>query len=376
MLFLLQLLISAIVALAASHPVDYDDLGVGVNLPESSASGKTNDGSKYDPGLFDRYSDDTRELVYVEPVAGELPFKGLREKRDLAANNGHAGAFGSNIDLFASLHDYIRPERDTDSNETDIKVPLHGIVHAIETTLLNSAGNIKSAPNDTQATPAAPAHDSDEEERKERSIETESSAKTDDVDEYLDKDLKLDVADVEEPRAQNLGILSPIAFGPSIRDREASATSTTTESASAEATDAAVEPEGKFHQTNITVIKSTNSTHFIPAGDAIHVQHQHIQQSIFHSNLAILPTIAPSQVDVPLPSRTVGSSSAEDSFEATSDCGSSSEESGEGKTKCEKLEATTVARDTLKDELVKKAQKLKEQVAEVAAEPVILSQGI
>lgn len=344
-------------ALAASHPVDYDDLGFGVNLAPTPAA--SNSGQEYDPGMFDHYADQPT-LDYAEPVPGEV----ARHKRQLGA--------GINFqqELFATLHDYIRPERDTDSNDTDVKVPLHGLVHAVETTLLNSASKIKTAPNATQSS-TTEVPQANEDDRHERSIEVESSAKFDDVDEYMDKDLKLDITgfgDADE-RGRNLGLLSPIAFSPSIQDRNARSTSTdatpTIADESTDATEAADATHEPIHQTNITVIKSTNSTKVVPVGDTLHVQHQHIQQSIFHSNLAILPTIAPSILDVPLPVKAKDADDGED--EVSSNSSTSTDN---------KVEVTTEDREAIKAELVKKAQKLKEQVAEVEAEPIILSQGV
>lgn len=375
-------MISAIVALTASHPVDYEDLGVGLHLPDSPASNGPNNGVKYDTGIFDRYADDKHELEYVPPAIGEMPFEGMRERREIIPSIEHGGTFNLNSDLFASLHDYIRPERDTDSNETDIKVPLHGIVHAVETTLLNSVGRIDSAHNNsklatTEASAVSTALGHVDDDRKERSIEVLSTAKTDDVDELTDKDLKVDVSGAEEGRSHHLTILAPIVFSPSIRDREASATSTssTEDATAAELADATPEPFPKNH---ITLIKSTNTTKVIPRGDVFHVQHQQIQQSIFHSNLAILPTVTPDQVNIPQSSKANDGSSeeADDSSETKPDCNSSNEESGEDKGKCEKPETTTEDRQAIKEELAKKAQKLKEQVAEIKAEPIILSQGI
>lgn len=418
-----QLLCSALFAFAIAHPIDYDDMGAGLHLADSPSSNTRDAGLVYDTGIFTRYPGDNRELEYAPPSIGELPFEGLRAKREIIVGEDgdvHDDSLDIHKDLFASLFEYTRPERDTVSNDSDIRVPLHGLVHAVETTLLNSASQINgkaiaaaSAAEPTKSTTKTEVtpSNSEDDDRKQRSIEVFSTAKFEDTDHLTDKDLKFD-PDREEAKQQDLGLLAHIAFSTPIRQRDNETTikhitarstsednlknveeingadeSATAADASDNTTvesDASSTTADPFHSTNITVIKTTNTTHIVPHGDVVHVQHQHIQQSIFHSNLAFLPTIPPHKVNIPT-KKTKDDSSSEEGSDEDKRCGDSGEISGESnetgvadKTKClnSKEQLTTATEDTVKVELQKKTQKLKEQVAEIEAEPVILSQGI
>lgn len=394
--------------------MDYEDLGYGVHLLDSPASNTIDAGLYLDTGIFTRYPDDKSLLEYKPPTAGERAIAISREKRDADENENlyeNEGALDVNKNLFASLFEFTRPQRKADSNESAQTIQLHGLVSAVESTLLNSANDINAAKvkadsasaatsTSTTTTTTAPSSDADKttEKRIVRAIEVPNNAKTEETDEDTDKDIKFDVDVVraEPGRPQDFSLLSPITFNtpsePNDESTTATATSTTTETSST------IDP---IHHSNITIVKTSNTTHVIPTDGAVHIQHQHIQHSIFHSNLAFLPTISPQQINTP----TTAPTSAEEktqtscqnsSNESGSDESSSEDSSEENKktiTKCTK-ESTNTTEDpksaeastpideqnskAIKEDLklLKKAQKLKEKIAEVEADPVILSQGI
>lgn len=391
-------------------PVDYEDLGYGVHLLDSPASNTIDAGLYLDTGIFTRYPDDKSLLEYKPPTAGERAIAISREKRDAHENenlNENGDALDVNKNLFASLFEFTRPQRKADSNEGAQTIQLHGLVSAVESTLLNSAKDINAAKvkadsasaatstSTTTTTTTAPSSDADKttEKRIVRAIEVPNNAKTEETDEDTDKDIKFDVDVVrDEPgRPHDLSLLSPITFNtpsePNDESTTAAATSTTTETS--------------IHHTNITIVKTSNTTHVIPTDGAVHIQHQHIQHSIFHSNLAFLPTISPQQINTPTTTPTSAEEKTQtpcqnSSNESSSDESSSEDSSEENKktiTKCTK-KSTNTTEDTKSAEastpideqnskaikedlkLLKKAQKLKEKIAEVEADPVILSQGI
>lgn len=377
--------------------MDYDDLAIGVHLADSLSSNAPDAGLVYDTGVFTRYPGDKRELEYVPPTIGELPLREIRLKRErIPDEDGDANDASIDVhkDFFASLFAFIRPERGVDSTDPQ-KVPLHGLVHAVESTLLNSANaaneqhvnDLAKASSTTTTTPTTET--TTVVNPKKRAIEILSTAKTDDVDELTDKDYKFDV-DVKRSRNQDLSFLAPIAFTAQKDEKQTvqstSTASTTDEASSAESTtssdsnpaEKSIDAPNPAQQTNITVIKTSNTTHVVPNGDVTHVQHQHIQHSIFQSNLAFLPTIPSHKLDIP--SSTPEAS--DDDIEPCNDDSSSSEESSEedkdNKKKCRsiaKAESTTITAEN-REELLKKVQILKEQIAEIEAEPVILTQGV
>lgn len=398
-----------------ANPIDYDDLANGVQLADSPLSNNPDAGLLYDTGIFNRYPDDKRQLEYVPPTFGELPLHELA-KRELIPGedeDGNDASIDVHKDFFASLFAFIRPERGADSADPP-KVPLHGLVQAVETTLLNSANvvnaqhsNAETSSTTTTTTGTSSAETTvsslkkvspKDENRIVRAIEILSTAKTDDTDELTDKDYKFDVdVDGERGRSNDLSLLAPIAFTvqkdekETVNDPISAPTNTETIAVTTDSNDSIeaatnsnseISPKSQpVHQTNITVIKSTNSTHLVPNGDVVHVQHQQIQQSIFHSNLAILPTIPSHRIDIPSSTPAiVNSDGNNDDTELCNDDSSSSEGSSEenqnNKKKCQTNKSQEATTSGIHEEVLKKVQKLQEQIAEIEAEPVILTQGV
>lgn len=152
---------------------------------------------------------------------------------------------------------------------------------------------------------------------------------------------------------------------------------------------------------NITILQTINSTQVHAAstdanGDQRpeHVQHQHI--TLFSAGAGIFPNIPAVQLDE---QQSANRSEAASSSSSDSSSGSSDEENGPRNSDCESgaeensaetgvtskcawsdvtTKATTASGQAEREEAEQKAktEKLKEKIAEVEAEPVILTQGI
>lgn len=226
-----------------------------------------------------------------------------------------------NKDFFGDLFNYTRPDRETD--DKDIKIPLNSLVQAVESTLVHSALNLKdtkikrdvSTEKPSTEKPSTEPHPSEESKSKPETIHVE----------------KINAL-------QDLHLLNPITFKPA----------STEEPCGDEENITTTEPS--IQKTKIAVVHASNSVSLVAGRDKklAHVQHQEISQTVFHSSLAIFPTIPPNSISAPLPTTTdlaVGTTIAPHITEASK-----------------------------KKELVAEALKLKEKFAEIQADPVILSQ--
>lgn len=247
-----------------------------------------------------------------------------------------------NKDFFGGLFNYTRPDRE--SEDKDIKIPLNGLVHAVETTLVNSAQNLKDAPskrdvsNSTNETPDSTTDDSNESHRIDRDIVNETEVK---------KQPEIKVSKISS--ATNVDLLGPITF-------KSVATSTEESTQSDEETISTTEIP--IQKTNVTVVKASSSLSLVPGADKklAHVQHQQILQTVFSSNLAIFPTIPPQIINGALPTQIP---TTDEPIETTIASKSSSN--------------TKTEQELKHEQLMQQAQKLKEKFAEIQAEPVILS---
>lgn len=249
-----------------------------------------------------------------------------------------------NQDLFEGLFNFTRPHRDAE--EKDVKIQLNGLVQAVESTLVNSAKNLRDPKHLNQNDSSIEVTtETDESHRVNRDTETQNDQhiEVDSKDEPVIQVQKLDSSNSQ----QNLNILSPITFKPT-------APETTTVSDESIATTELP----TVHKTNVTIIHASNTISLIPGTDktVAHVQHQEISKTVFHSNLAIFPTISPKTINAPLPQTTT----AEDINETTVAAQASN--------------APMSEKDAKHDELKQQAEKLKEKFAEIQAKPVILSQ--
>lgn len=216
------------------------------------------------------------------------------------------------------------------SDDKSARIPLDGVVKAVESTLIHSAKLVKrnaaetttpitstTAPDDGKQSGSAVIH-----------VEQLNSSKG----------------------SSHLNVLAPIA-----------ATSTTTEP-TATTTKSSTEPSSiQVQHTNLTVVHTSDTIQITPneADNSLHVKHQQIQKTVFHSNLAIFPTIPPETINAPLPT---GATLTESNIETTTNSNNidnSQKSDGEHDKKAN---------------LLSKTEELKEKIAEIQADPVILSQ--
>lgn len=274
-----------------------------------------------------------------------------RRRRQLPSDGNHIKTNSTNdeIDgnknLFQSLFNFTRPQRDTTENK-DVKIQLNGIVKAVESTLVHSAQNLKE--------PTASNHENgtliktkpNESPRVNR--DTEQIAQQNGTEPKKEQE----IVRVQKLDSNNLDLLKPITFKPS-SDALVTEPTTVSHEESIATTKTPV-----VHKTNLTVVHTTNTISLIPSGknNITHVQHQEISKTVFHSNLAIFPTISSHSINTPLPHAATEESAPETTV-AT--------QLGDEPNKSEK--------DGKLEELQQKTEKLKEKFAEIQAQPVILS---
>lgn len=250
-----------------------------------------------------------------------------------------------NKNFFEGLFNFTRPLRETE--DKDIKIPLRGLVNAVESSLVNSAQNFKE-PTQTKRDIAV-EYDSNSNE----TYRINRDCATDDQESIKQPNIQVQALSASNA-VQNLNLLSPITFKPTseatsvddgtLADEDGISTTETT----------------SIHKTDLTVVDASKGTSLIPGSDnkLAHVQYQEISKSIFSSNLAIFPTIPPKSINAPLPQFTT---TEQPDIETTV-----------------AVQSTTAAKKTelqLKHEqLLQRAQELKEKFAEIQADPVILSQ--
>lgn len=247
-----------------------------------------------------------------------------------------------NKDFFGGLFNFTRPLRETE--DKDIKIQLGGLVNAVETTLVNSARNLKDSNPAKRDTSTEKNSDSNESHR-------------------IDRDCNSDVEQPNKPNIQvqalsasnslqNLNLLGPITFKPAVAAVE--------EVTSSEENDISTTNTPIVQKTNLTVIEKSKATSLVPGSDnkLAHVQHQQISKTVFLSNLAIFPTIPPTSINAPLLQITTTEQPEVETTVA--------------------IQSTTAAKlseqELKHQQLIQKAQELKEKFAEVQADPIILSQ--
>lgn len=247
-----------------------------------------------------------------------------------------------NKDFFGGLFNFTRPLRETE--DKDIKIQLGGLVNAVETTLVNSARNLKDSNPAKHDTSTEKNSDSNESHR-------------------IDRDCNSDVEQPNKPNIQvqalsasnslqNLNLLGPITFKPAVAAVE--------EVTSSEENDISTTNTPIVQKTNLTVIEKSKATSLVPGSDnkLAHVQHQQISKTVFLSNLAIFPTIPPTSINAPLLQITTTEQPEVETTVA--------------------IQSTTAAKlseqELKHQQLIQKAQELKEKFAEVQADPIILSQ--
>lgn len=266
----------------------------------------------------------------------------IRLKRSVSAESIEDGASSIenntnadlNKDLFDGIFEYTRPQRQTD--DKDVRIPLSGLVEAVESTFINSAQKIKE-PNESKPS--------------KREIEQRNKR---DVDEPLENRFpsgNIQVKKLTSSNIHDLNILNPITFK-AADSIEPIATDTNNDELIS--TTEFTTPE---QHTNLTVIHSSDTIHLLPGTDQklAHIQHQQIRTTVFRSNLAIFPTIPPQSINIPL----LQTTATEENLDSTTALPTSAPE---------KLNPTR------KQISLEDAKKLKEKIAEIQAEPVILSQ--
>lgn len=225
----------------------------------------------------------------------------------------------ANKNLFEDLFNFTRPEGQTDGNEGSVvKIPLDELVSAVESTLIHSAQNLK----DTEQL---------------QSNKTNSTSETIGLH-RIDRETGDEIVHVEtldgNKSLQSLNILSSIALKPVSND--------TTDDSDGDNDDTISSTDyPESQQTNLTLIQASNTVSLVADGEdkLAHVQQQTISKAVFQSNLAVLPTIAPL-------STTTNVQQAP-------------------------KEEANPSNTTNKDE--QKTSVLREKIAEVQAQPVILS---
>lgn len=237
-------------------------------------------------------------------------------------------ASDANQNLFANLFNFTRAEP-----ESHVKVPLDGLVSAVETTLINSAQNLKDTKPHTDA----------------ETIPNYNGAHRFDRD-TANGIVQIQTLDGTQP-LQDLNLLSPITFK-SVRNQT-----------EMDDNDGDINPTTDFpgiHETNFTVVLASDTVSLVPddANKLAHVQHQAISKTIFQSNLAIFPTIPPTPMIPPLSTNT-GNGQSTTKEEST-------EHSASGTVQTSPSNVTNA--------LIEKTLALKEKLAEVQAPPVIFSQ--
>lgn len=245
-----------------------------------------------------------------------------------------------NKNFFDEIFEFTRAERETGkANDSNKTIPLRGLVQAVESTLVKSAQKLQAA---------APSKSSNE------NVDTnvkERITRSGSADDAVDSGEEV-AGKVLEGKHINLDLLKPITF-----KAAASASSESQESHESDEVTSTTPAPLQVQPTNLLVLHESNSTHIVPNANqaTVHLQRQHISQTIFQSTLAILPTIPPNSVNVPAIATTT---TATQTDAVTDNVDSSSQKQ--------------LNENNASDQ----KQKLKEEVAIVEATPIILSQGI
>jgi len=364
-------------------------------------------------------------VVLSKPIEESLNHDGhvelLRPKRQLPDE------VTLNQQFFENIFKATRISRDTSDNGNGVPtIALQNLINSVEHTLIHSAQNLalsNATGNYTNANANAIANSDSNNtshiqhiilpikvptpepkteefltESEELAFTTETDLIRDDRsdDESGSGHIETDFETVKPIENSNVGLLFPISLNPSanisrvvIADKSQEDVPVTEETSNAD-------------QSNITIHHTINSTQVIPTdSDVVHVHQQQI--TFFSANAGVFPNIhAVNAEDLPSISQTLQSSSThsedcsgEENSNESADGTSSSEENSSADSSSEENEKTqpkptgcavksSVAPSKPTDsttpsaEAVKKlkTEELKEQIAEVEADPVILTQGI
>lgn len=257
----------------------------------------------------------------------------------------------ANLNLFEDLFNFTRAERQTTNNGKDVKIPLNGLVNAVENTLINSAQNLRSNSPSQSHFISKP--------------ETNSSCNGTHRIDRDTNDASVQVQTLEGNKSvRNLNILSPIAF---ISVHNESEMDTTTLDVDDDDIDTAFTTEYPHTQrTNFTVIQASDTVSLVSDPDDFnklsHVQHQAISQTVFQSNLAIFPTIAPTSLGAFLSPITSAEPTSKERMNENSTLASVQSSSDENEQNAKHAER------------MQKTLDLKEKFAEIEAQPIIFSQ--
>lgn len=396
----MQIIFSVIVALTNATPYDteWDDASAAADDASENISIESNEHVDSPIGIFTKYADDDSEML-AQPKAYELPdevrvrrkinemhsmgngspeitvmdeenreepvkvpLEGIiaaietdlvttallantqLHKRQSMEHENNASTQNDSIDanenLFEDLFNFTRPEEQTDGNENVVRIPLNGLVSAVESTLINSAQNLK----DIEQLPS-------NNDAKHKINSNAESIGLHRIDRDTTGDVYVETLDGNKS-LQNLSILSSIALKPVMNDTKLNTTDDNDDDGDGDDDDTISSTEYPGTQrTNLTVVQASDTVSVVSDGDdkPAHLQHQVISEAVFQSNFAIFPTIASESLAT--------SPSTITSTQETS------------------TEETNLSNTTNKNEQnhSQKTSVLREKIAEVQAPPVILS---
>ncbi|XP_037045181.1 dentin sialophosphoprotein isoform X3 [Bradysia coprophila] len=307
-----------------------------------------------------------------------------------------------NKQFFENIFQSSRISRDTSDGEAVPTIALHDLISSVEHTLIHSAQNLALS-NITANLTATNADSSDSNNTSNveqivlpisvptptssspqpEELATESEGLTTVTEEDLIRDLRSNDESGSGHIETEYESVKPIEHS----------------NLAEESNDAPVtEPTIPADPSNITILHTINATQTVPTAesDVVHVQQQQI--TFFSANAGVFPNIhALNAADLPSISQTLqttptvdcsGEETSDESTDSSSEEDSSSDSSSEEKEKTKKsgctVKSSSVASSkptessTPSEEEIKKLKtdELKEQIAEVEADPVILTQGI
>ncbi len=349
-------------------------------------------------------------MVWSKPTEYDL----LRPKRQLPDE------IALNKQFFENIFKSSRISRDTSDGEAVPTIALLDLISSVEHTLIHSAQNLASSNLTANLNTTSSEHDNNNSTSHIEQIvlpisvptpepkTEEASTESDDIESATEEDLIRDnrssddsgsghkeseFESVKPIENSSLGLLFPISLNPSANISRV---------VSEPQDDAPVTEE--TNPGNITIFHTINATQVVPTDtDVVHVHHQQI--TFFSANAGVFPNIhAVHAADLPSISEALqnsatqsedcsGEETSNESDDSTSEENSSSDSSSEEKkektkkTGCGSLDksdkssvasSTPTVSTTPSAEAVKKLKtdELKEQIAEVEADPVILTQGI
>ncbi|KAJ6642470.1 hypothetical protein Bhyg_07421 [Pseudolycoriella hygida] len=319
-----------------------------------------------------------------------------------------------NKNFFDDIFKNSRISRDTTDEDVVPTIALHDLISSVEHTLIHTAQNLAASNITAAIAESSDKNDSSnishiqqivlpitvptpEPKTEELTTESDEGSATGEVlirdnrsnEENVSGHEKSDFESVEPIGKEGLGIVFPISLNPSANISRV--VTNTEEEEDAPVTEETIQAD----PANITIIHTINATQVIPSeSDVLHLHQQQI--TFFSANAGVFPNInAVKLEDLPSVSQSSAQSedcSSEENSDESEDSSSSSEEdssndssSGEKeKSKRKGCKASSVEppkiieSSTASIEAIQKnkTEELKEKIAEVAADPVILTQGI